>query len=119
MFFRMRQRVERARRSDAMRLDLLKLQRPRFSAVHRSIGRPRELLRPDVEVANAPQRWIRCHGAERLLDAHFRAVTMSRAEVLQSASGVGRYELPAIGGGVVNAQGPSHVKSLVVVSHNP
>src|SRR6266702_3407077 len=89
------ERAQAPRRPDAASLDLQPLGRPRLAAIRGAIAGPGEAVRPDVVVADPPDRRVRAHH-ELLLDAHFRPDAMAGSDVLQSRAALGRDQLPLI-----------------------
>src|SRR5204863_4591861 len=90
------ERAQAPRRPDAASLDLQPLRRPRLSTIRGAIAGPGEAVRPDVVVADPPDRRVRAGHAELLLDEHFRADPMAGSDVLQSRAALGRDQLPLI-----------------------
>src|SRR6059036_2132599 len=111
-----RERSERPRRPDAAGLDLLEVRDPRLAAVGGAVGGPREAIRLDVVIADAPLGRLARGHAERLLDVHFRADALPGAHVLQAAPRVGADQLPALAGAVVVAQRRRDVIRLSAVA---
>src|SRR6266699_4123325 len=89
------ERAQAPRRPDAASLDLQPLRCPRLAAIRGAIAGPGEAVRPDVVVADPPDRRVRAHH-ELLLDAHFRPDAMAGSDVLQSRAALGRDQLPLI-----------------------
>src|SRR2546422_6629005 len=104
---------------DAASLDLQPLRYPRLSAIRGAIAGPGEAVRPDVVVADPPDRRVRAHHAELLLDVHFRADAMAGSDVLQSGAALGRDQLPLIEDSVVSTQRVGDVVRLATVAHDP
>src|SRR6266699_6906097 len=90
------ERTQAPRWPDAASLDLQPLRCPRLSAIRGAIAGPGEAVRPDVVVADPPERRVRALHAELLLDVHFRADPMAGSDVLQSGAALGRDQLPLI-----------------------
>src|SRR3989442_3461840 len=90
------ERAEAPRRPDAASLDLQPLRCPRLSTIRGAIAGPGEAVRPDVVVADPPDRRVRARHAELLLDVHFRPDAMAGSDVLQSGAALGRDQLPLI-----------------------
>src|SRR6266568_7436467 len=90
------ERAQAPRPPDAASLDLQPLRGPRLAAIRGAIAGPGEAARPDVVVADPPERRVRARHAELLLDVHFRADPMAGADVLQSGAALGRDQLPLI-----------------------
>src|SRR6266568_795221 len=112
------ERAQAPRRPDAASLDLQPLRYPRLSAIRGAIAGPGEAVRPDVVVADPPDRRVRAHHAELLLDVHFRADAMAGSDVLQSRAALGRDQLPLIEDGVVSTQRVGDVVRLATVAHD-
>src|SRR5881275_2030897 len=71
------ERAQAPRRPDAASLDLQPLRGPRLSAIRGAIAGPGEAVRSDVVVADPPDRRVRAHHAELLLDVDFRPDAMA------------------------------------------
>src|SRR2546430_2748981 len=90
------ERTQAPRWPDAASLDLQPLRGPRLAAIHGAIAGPGEAVRPDVVVADPPERRVRARHAELVLDVHFRPDAMAGADVLQSGAALGRDQPPLI-----------------------
>src|SRR5207245_6105408 len=112
------ERAQAPRRPDAGGLDLQPLRCPRLSAIRAAIAGPGTAVRPDVVVADPPERRVRARHAELLLDVHFRADPMAGADVLQSRAALGRDQLPLIEDSVVSTQRVGDVVRLATVAHD-
>src|SRR2546421_120802 len=110
------ERPQGPRRPDAAGFDLQPLRGPRLAAVGGAVAGPREAIRPDVVVADAPERRSGAHHAELLLDVHFRTDAVCRAHVLQAGSLLRRDQLPLIEHGVVGAERVGHVVRLAGIT---
>ena len=115
---RHRKLSESARFPDAARLDLEVVLLPRLSFVRRSIRRPGEAIRPDVVVADPPERRILAHHAEPLLDVHLGPDFARRAGILQAVARVHPDELPSIEHGVVGTNRRRHVDRFAAVAQD-
>src|SRR5437667_7937000 len=118
LFLRGRERPQGPRRPDASRFDSQELRDPGLSAIRGAVARPGKAIRPDVVVANPPDRRVWAHHAELLLDVHFRADAVLGAHILQAGSRFRRDKLPLIEDGVVCAQRGRHIVGLAAVPHD-
>src|SRR3989475_1561544 len=112
------ERAQGPRRPDAAGFDLQPLRGPRLAAVRGAVAGPGEAIRPDVVVADTPERRGGAHHTEFLLDVHFRTDLVRRAHVLQAGSLLRRDELPLVEDRVVRAQRGGRVIRLAAVTHD-
>src|SRR5438876_994882 len=74
------ERAQAPRRPDPASLDMQPLRCPRLSAIRGAIAGPGEAVRPDVVVADPPERRVRARHAELVLDVHFRPDAMAGSD---------------------------------------